>query len=455
MKLSFIVTILFFVELSLCAQAPEKMNYQAVVRNAAGELIVNKQIGVQVLITKDGGFFPKTVYSETHTASTNSNGLITLIVGSGTVVTGDFATIDWGSGSYTLNTNYDLSGGTNYGLLGASKLLSVPYALYAKSAGNATTGTCPDGTTVGEIKYWNGTEWITIAPSLNGKVLTLEADVPVWKDLKTQIVAPTVITGQVSQIRNTSVIINGFLTSDGGSTNVSRGICYSTTSNPSVTNTVVSNSSGQSSFSVFVVGLTAGTTYYAKAYASNSSGIVYGDEVSFTTTTTNVSEISIGDIYAGGIVGYILQPDDPGYDAHTIHGLIVSLTDEGSNAKFSCSSGNYIGTSDALGSGEANTALLVASCNEITAASLCFNKSYETYADWYLPSISELQKIYINRAAIPNFCTNPSDSYWSSTDCDRCSTNGQGSSGIALSWDGSTNSGDHWYQLKVRAIRSF
>ncbi|MEJ5051035.1 collagen-like protein [Chryseobacterium culicis] len=121
----------FFMGLS---QAPEKMSYQAVMRNGSGQLLVNQGIAVRVSILQ-GSPAGAAVYSERLTGNTNANGLISLEIGTGTVLTGTFATIDWPAGSYYLKTETDPAGGTSYTIVGTSQLLSVPYAMYAKSAG--------------------------------------------------------------------------------------------------------------------------------------------------------------------------------------------------------------------------------------------------------------------------------------------------------------------------------
>ncbi|MDR3024232.1 collagen-like protein [Chryseobacterium sp.] len=121
----------FFMGLS---QAPEKMSYQAVMRNGSGQLLVNQGIAVKVSILQ-GSPAGAAVYSERLTGNTNANGLISLEIGTGTVLTGTFATIDWPAGSYYLKTETDPAGGTSYTIVGTSQLLSVPYAMYAKSAG--------------------------------------------------------------------------------------------------------------------------------------------------------------------------------------------------------------------------------------------------------------------------------------------------------------------------------
>ena len=112
------------------AQAPQKMSYQSVVRNAANQIIANQSIGVKISIV-EGSLTGTTVYAERHTTTTNANGLFTLEAGGGTPTTGTFATINWGNGSHYIKSEIDVTGGTNYTLSGTMELLSVPYALYA------------------------------------------------------------------------------------------------------------------------------------------------------------------------------------------------------------------------------------------------------------------------------------------------------------------------------------
>ena len=139
--LSFIV--LFFMGMLLFAQAPQKFTYQAVVRNESNTL-VRGNVGVRISILQ-GGANGTMVYQETHTTVTNANGLMTLEIGGGTVVNGDFATIDWADGPYFLKTETDPNGGTNYTIEGTQQLLSVPYALYAATSGNGEGPAGPQG----------------------------------------------------------------------------------------------------------------------------------------------------------------------------------------------------------------------------------------------------------------------------------------------------------------------
>jgi hypothetical protein len=137
-KLSFCVLALLFAT-QLKAQAPQKMSYQSVVRNASGELISNSNVGVQISILQ-GSPTGLSVYIERHTSTTNANGLSSLEIGAGTVIAGSFATIDWAAGPYYLKTETDPSGGTTYSISGTSQLLSVPYALYAANSGSSIPG---------------------------------------------------------------------------------------------------------------------------------------------------------------------------------------------------------------------------------------------------------------------------------------------------------------------------
>ncbi len=131
------------------AQAPEKMSYQAIVRNTSGQLLANQNVAVRVSVLQ-GSAAGTSVYSERITGMTNANGLVSLEIGSGTVISGTFNTINWGGNSYYLKTETDPAGGTNYTITGTSQLLSVPYALYAKSSGSGGGGslTLPYSSTV-------------------------------------------------------------------------------------------------------------------------------------------------------------------------------------------------------------------------------------------------------------------------------------------------------------------
>jgi uncharacterized protein (TIGR02145 family) len=127
----------FFFTAILMAQAPQGINYQAVVRNADGSLIENTQVGMRISILQ-GSATGTAVCEEEFTPTTNAFGLVTLAIGS--VNTTDFAAIDWSSGLYFIKVELDPAGGTSYTEMGTSQLISVPYALYAETAESLSGG---------------------------------------------------------------------------------------------------------------------------------------------------------------------------------------------------------------------------------------------------------------------------------------------------------------------------
>lgn len=129
----YLFIIALFATILTMAQAPDKMSYQGVIRDASDVLISNTTVGMQISIL-EGSSTGTAVYVETHTPTTNANGLFSLEIGTGSVVLGDFSTINWSLGTYYLKTETDPTGGTSYSIEGTSQLLSVPFAMYANSA---------------------------------------------------------------------------------------------------------------------------------------------------------------------------------------------------------------------------------------------------------------------------------------------------------------------------------
>ncbi|MBN2613456.1 MAG: fibrobacter succinogenes major paralogous domain-containing protein [Bacteroidales bacterium] len=125
----FVLTNLFIS--SSFAQLPNKMSYQAVIRNSSNQLVINQPVGMQISILK-GSAGGSTVYSETQKPITNNNGMIGIEIGSGE----GFNEIDWADGPFFIKTETDPAGGTNYTITGTNQLLSVPYAFYVETAGN-------------------------------------------------------------------------------------------------------------------------------------------------------------------------------------------------------------------------------------------------------------------------------------------------------------------------------
>ena len=129
MRKLFTILLAVFLTATVWAQSPNKMSYQAVIRNSSDALVTNTQIGLEVNI-RQGTTSGTVVYTETQTPTTNANGLVSIEIGGGS----GFNTIDWANGPYFIETKTDPAGGTNYTITGTSQLLSVPYALHAKTA---------------------------------------------------------------------------------------------------------------------------------------------------------------------------------------------------------------------------------------------------------------------------------------------------------------------------------
>jgi len=142
MRKSIIILITMALISDAFAQTPEKMSYQAVIRNSDNHLVTKTTVGMKISILQ-GSMEGTLVYSETQSPETNDNGLVSLEIGTGTT-SDDFSAIDWAQGPYFLKTETDLNGGANYTISGTTQLLSVPYALFSKNAGNVFSGNYND-----------------------------------------------------------------------------------------------------------------------------------------------------------------------------------------------------------------------------------------------------------------------------------------------------------------------
>ena len=164
MKKIITICVAILMATSVFAQAPEKISYQAVVRDGSNNLVASSTVGMRIQLLQDSEF-GDAVYVETQTPTSNANGLVSLEIGEGIVVSGTFASIDWANGPYFIKTETDPTGGTSYTISGTSQLLSVPYALHAKTA-DSVSGTITEtdpvfgasvasGITGTDTTYWN------------------------------------------------------------------------------------------------------------------------------------------------------------------------------------------------------------------------------------------------------------------------------------------------------------
>jgi uncharacterized protein (TIGR02145 family) len=255
------------------------------------------------------------VYCETHRQTTNANGLLTLTIGDGTVVGGDMAAIDWADGPYFLKTETDITGGSNYTLVGAQQLLSVPYALYAGNTTNAFSGDYNDLSNKPEIPevptevsaFTNDAGYISNKECDNLSYCQLVSQLTKLQNMVDslkekvqegggygsdslhsakieQLLLPLVNTLEIdTQTR----FVKSEILFLGRSHITECGICYSTNSNPTLADEyVMSDNKSLGEYTCMMGYLLPNSTYYVRAYASNSEGVAYGAVIQFDTKET-------------------------------------------------------------------------------------------------------------------------------------------------------------------------
>ena len=430
-------------------QAPDLISYQAIIRNSNNELVSNVSVGMRISILR-GSAADVLLYQEEHSEKTNLNGLVYLNIGSGAPLFGTMSGIDWSKGPFYVKSETDPTGGKNYTLVVVSRLLSVPFSIYAKSAEKVTgplteldplfnasiskgitavdtaywnkklssftekdplfnasiskgitavdtaywnkklssfterdplfgasiskgitavdtaywnkklssftesdplfnasiakgitaadtalwnsesdplfnasiskgitsvdtaswnqkVGLPQTGNNAGDILFWNGTAWVKIQQGLPGQGLFLsQTGIPMWSGPA----FATLTTNVATSVTNITAISGGNITSDGGTPVTARGICWSTSPNPTVANDSTRNGVGTGTFTSNISGLLGSTTYYVRAYAVNTTGLSYGNQITFTTpvptppslTTTALSSITSVSVATGGSV---------------------------------------------------------------------------------------------------------------------------------------------------------
>lgn len=248
---------------------------------------------------------------------------------------------------------------------------------------------------------------------------------------------PIVETNDVINITGTSAVSGGLILSDGGSTIMNRGVCWSTGSNPTIKDSKTNDGAGAGAFESQISLLNGSTRYYLRAYATNSDGTGYGMTMSFTTLPV------IGQAHEGGIVFYL--------DASKVHGLACAPNDQITGIKWHNGVNVPIGTtSSSIGSGGNNTTDIVNKQGSGNyAAHICFNLTLNNKSDWYLPSINELDLMYKNLKlnGIGGFAAGH---YWSSTES-ITNTNAW----YIYFGDGGKVTAAKDYEYYVRAVRSF
>ena len=267
---------------SICglAQAPNGFNYQASVRDANGDLVIEQSVSFKFHIIQ-GTQTAAPTYSETHATNTDDLGQVSFVIGQGNATSGTFSSIDWSIGSYFLKIEVELSAGSGYVDLGTTQFMSVPYALYAQNAG----GSLPQGTNNGDTLKWNAStsSWEISSASTSANN------------------AFEVITSQVNYYSNDSASSGGEVVADGGSSVIARGVVWDVNPDPIIDGDKTTDGIGSGTFISELTNLTESTTYYYRAYATNSNKTVYGSTYSFQTMS--LTDDNDGD-------GYTVQDGD-------------------------------------------------------------------------------------------------------------------------------------------------
>ena len=402
--------LLFTIATATFAQTPpDAFSYSAVARDANSNPIATTTIGIQISL-RQGSPLGTIVYQENHFVNTDQFGLFNLTVGGGSVQSGNISTIDWAAANHYLQVGMDANGGTNFLNMGTTQLLSVPYALYAKSAGSIVGG--GTGITISSVSAAGDTLYLS-----NGQTFVAGGN----GGGTGALVLPTITTNAVTGITSNSATFGGAISNANGSIIMERGILYSTSPNPTLgfftlpspgANKIVIGNGIGTFDTIPSIGyqyahlLNPNTTYYVRAYAVTDNNIfAFGNEVSFTT-------LSVGQAGPGGGIVFFNKGNTNGGWQY----LESAASDQSTSSEWGCVVTSIPGTQLTVGSGEANTALIVAGCNAVSfAAKLCNDLVSGGQTDWFLPSRDELNLMYKN-LHLNNQGGFNSAGYWSSTE---------------------------------------
>ena len=249
----------------LLAQAPQGFNYQATVRNSAGDLILNTNVYFKFNVMQ-GSQTSLPVFTEIHYVPTDDLGQVNLVIGQGTATTGAFSELDWSLGSYYLGIELDT--GNGYVAMGTTQLLSVPYALYAENSGNSSQSDLPTGDNDGDVLIWSSeaNNWVVSEMNFDNQQQNIS----------------TVIANSITPFSASS---GGEINSDGGYTITEKGVVWSESPNPDISlQTKTIEGPGADNFVSLITNLNENTSYFYRSYFVNNLGVTYGNSFLFETT---------------------------------------------------------------------------------------------------------------------------------------------------------------------------
>jgi hypothetical protein len=401
-----------FCAVTFAQTVPQGINYQAVARDANGDVLMNQALTIQLSIISDITT-GNVSWQETHLVTTNDYGLFTAVIGQGTSTSGGYSAtfdvVDWGSSSHYLKVEID--DGNGYADLGTTAFMSAPYSLNAANAN--PTDELQNLSVSGDTIFISDANYIII-PGLS-------------------LVNSLIIQGCTD---STSFNYDATANTNDGSCIA---VVYGCTASAAFNYDPLANTEDYSCISV-VIGCTDST-------ALNYDASVNTDDGSCAS--------AIGDYYQGGVIIWI-NPND------NTHGLVCDIQDFAVTAEWGCYGTDISGADGtAIGTGYLNTNNILANnclphiAGNLIAANMCNNSTAQTYTDWFLPSKDELNEMYINKASIDATAIANGGSdfaaayYWSSSE--NVSYYAERQSFI----NGSQSFYSKWDQEKVRAVRAF
>lgn len=208
MRKLFTILLAVFLTATVWAQSPNKMSYQAVIRNASNNLVTGTAVAMRISILQ-GSTGGSAVYVETQTPTTNANGLVSIELGGGTVVSGNFSTINWANGPYFVKTETNPDGATGgivYTITGTSQLLSVPYAMYSSNSTpgmNFKSATADIMPSTGELPMYDGSTYTTLL------TMAATSDGSYWLSFHTETYEQTSMVNPVMSL--CAIKVNGIV----------------------------------------------------------------------------------------------------------------------------------------------------------------------------------------------------------------------------------------------------